>query len=225
MVKKTVTVKQIQKIDDLAINRYGVQSLALMETAGRLVAEEIIAQLKNNTKKHVSIFCGLGNNAGDGFVIARYLINAEIKVNIFLIGKEEGLKEDALVNYRVLEKMRCPINSCKIITKKILNSIATSDVVVDAIFGVGLSRTIENPFKNVIEAINEHAKKIIAVDIPSGLNGTTGKVYGVCINANKTVTFSFAKKGFMKNEGPSKVGKVVVVDIGIPKIVKKRVLR
>ncbi len=87
---------------------------------------------------------------------------------------------------------------------------------MDAIFGVGLDRDITGWRKDVIEAVNVLAKGVIAVDIPSGLNGTTGKIFGVCIKAAATVTFSFVKKGFLLNRGPEFTGKIVVADIGIP---------
>ena len=106
-----------------------------------------------------------------------------------------------------------------------MQEIKKADVVVDAIFGVGLNRKIDEPIRSLIEAVNTHAKRIVAVDIPSGLDGTTGKIYGVCVKADTTVTFSFPKKGLGINEGPRNTGKVVVVDIGIPKKLKDRFIR
>jgi len=223
MRKKTVTVKEIQKLDKVAIEKVGVPSLALMENAGRSVAVEVIKRAKRIKRPRVCIVCGLGNNAGDGFVVARHLINAGIKTSIFLIGKGSRLKTDAAVHYRILKKLNYPITEIGNARAVLVGNIQKADVVVDAIFGVGLNREVGDPFRSVIEIINKNGRKIIAVDIPSGLDGTTGKIYGVCIKAQATVTFTFSKTGFFKDQGPRHVGKVVVVDIGIPVQLKKEI--
>ncbi|HLF19023.1 MAG TPA: NAD(P)H-hydrate epimerase [Candidatus Omnitrophota bacterium] len=220
MKQNSVTVKQIQRLDRLAIESYGVPSLILMENAGRALAQEVSKTLKN--KRRVCVICGIGNNAGDGFVGARHLINAGKKVDIILIGKGSKLKEDAFVNYSILKKLKYPIQEVSQARSFVVRKIKAADIIVDAIFGVGLNREVAEPFKSFIEAINTHARKIIAVDIPSGLDGTSGKKYGVCIRANKTVTFTFMKKGFLVNEGPKHAGKIIVVDIGIPKRLRDR---
>jgi len=223
---KKVTVKQIQNLDNIAIGKYGISSIALMENAGRNVACEIIRLLKHKDTRSraltVCIICGTGNNAGDGFVIARHLINNNIKAKIFLIGRAKKLKHDAALNYQILKKLKYSIKECQKLSNDEIKIIKNANCVVDAIFGVGLNREITEPFKEFIQAINKNAKRIIAVDIPSGLDGTTGKIYGVCIKANTTVTFSFAKKGFYKAQGPKVVGKVVVADIGIPRKLKNK---
>lgn len=218
-----MTVKQIQDLDKAAIDGLGVPSLALMENAGRSVAGELVRVLKGKRRPKVCIVCGRGNNAGDGFVAGRHLLNAGIEVSVFLIGHGKDLKEDAALNYRILKKIKYPIKEINSVDGPLRRALATADVVVDAVFGVGLSREIEEPFKSVLEAINTYARKVIAVDIPSGLNGTTGEIYGVCVRADATVTFSFAKKGFFKDEGPRHVGKVTVADIGIPSWLKDRI--
>ena len=214
--KKAVTVKYIQKLDDIAINKYGVPSIALMENAGKSVALETIKMLKSKKNAKVCIFCGQGNNAGDGFVAARHLANAEVNVKIFLIGKNSQLKNDAAVNCKILKKLKYPLSEIKSVNALVIEEIRKADVIVDAIFGVGLNREIKGVFRDCIDAINMNAAKILSVDISSGLDGTNGTIYGSCIKANKTVTFSFAKTGFLKNQGPKHAGKVVVVDIGIP---------
>lgn len=224
-MRKPVSVRQIQRLDRIAIERYGVPSIVLMENAGRAVAEEVKKSLRGEKKPRVCVICGLGNNAGDGFVIARHLANAGIPTKTFLVGKANQLKHDAAVNYRILKRMKCPIIDCRG-TRFCApaGSIAQANVVVDAIFGVGLNREIEEPFRSAIEVINRKTKHVVAVDIPSGLDGTTGAIYGVCVKADRTVTFSFPKKGFLKGHGPRQAGKVVVVDIGIPAQIVKQVL-
>lgn len=223
-MRRPVTVQQIQNLDKTAIERYGIPSIVLMENAGRAVAEEIKRYLRRKRRPRVCIVCGVGNNAGDGFVTARHLLNAGIGTKVFLVGKARQLKHDAAVNCRILKRMRCPIKEVVSGQARTLPEIAQADVVVDAIFGVGLDREIVEPFRSVIETINRAAKYVIAVDIPSGLDGTTGAIYGVCVKADRTMTFSFPKKGFLKGHGPRQTGKVVVVDIGIPEQVKRKVL-
>lgn len=213
---RTVTVQQIQKLDKIAIEKIGIPSLALMENAGRCVAQEVLKRIQKVKRPRVCIICGVGNNAGDGFVAARHLINAGVDVKIFLIGQGRALKRDAAVNYRILKNLNYPIKNAGTKNFAPLGDIAKAHVVVDAIFGVGLNREVLDPFRSVIEAVNQAGKRVIAVDIPSGLDGTTGKIYGVCVKADTTVTFSFIKKGFLKGQGPEHVGKVVVADIGIP---------
>lgn len=223
MTQKGVTVKEIQDLDRIAIEKYGVPSIALMENAGRLVTQEVLRHLPKQHQPRVCIFCGLGNNAGDGFVVARHLINRGVNTKIFLIGQPGKLKNDAAVNYRILKNCKYAIKSIHGIDKSIEQQIAKADVIVDAIFGVGLNREVSDPFASIIRALNRSKKRIVSVDIPSGLDGTTGKIYGVCIRAYKTVTFSFVKKGFLKGQGPRHVGKVVVVDIGIPEELKNKI--
>jgi len=220
MRKKSVTVKQIQKLDKIAIEKYGVPSLVLMENAGRSVAGEVVKRVKRIRSPRVCIVCGSGNNAGDGFVAARHLINNGIKTSVYLIGRGSRLKHDAAVNYRILKKLKYPIKEIRKGRDRSLQDIKKADVTVDAVFGVGLNRDISGSFYNAIEAINKYSKKIISVDTPSGLDGTTGKIYGVCVRANVTVTFTFTKKGFLKGQGPKNTGKVIIVDIGIPVQIK-----
>ena len=214
--QRVVSVKQIQELDRAAIEEYGISSLVLMENAGRLVAQEIKRYLKRKKNPFVCIVCGLGNNAGDGFVAARHLFNAGLKTRIFLIGRKESLKHDALVNYEVLKRCGYPVAEAGARTSSLRRNVSQADVVVDAIFGAGLNRLIEEPFKSIIKTINEKAKYVVSVDIPSGLDAATGNFFGICVKANLTVTFSFAKKGFFLNNGPEYAGKIVVGDIGIP---------
>ncbi len=217
---KTATVKQIQKLDALAINQYGFPSLILMENAGRRVFEEIQKKFR---PANVVIICGYGNNAGDGLVIARHFHEAGIKTQVVLVGQAKQLKPDALVHYQILKRLKYSVKEISHVSTSFLTMIKNADVVVDAIFGVGLNRNITDPFKSFIEAINHQAKKIVAVDIPSGLDGTTGQIYGVCIKADLTVTFSFSKRGFYQNDGPKYTGKVIVADIGIPNKLKNKI--
>jgi len=218
-----VTVAQMRKLDRLAINGIGIPSLVLMENAGRAVANEVLRYCKKSRRVFVCIVCGVGNNAGDGLVVARYLIERGIKVKVFLIGRANGLKGDALIQYRIIKKMHCSAAQISSVTAGLRRDLARAGVIVDALFGTGLSRSVGEPFKSVIEAANCASARIISVDIPSGLNGTTGRTYGACVKAAATVTFAYAKTGFFRNDGPACTGRLIVADIGIPTQLLKRV--
>ena len=218
-----VTVEQIQRLDKMATEKYGIPSIVLMENAGRAVAEEVLKDLQRGKHRRVTIICGVGNNAGDGFVTARHLWNAGVDPTVFLIGEAGHLKQDAAVNYRILKNCGYPVSEIRGKNLSLKRHLAKTDIIVDAIFGVGLNRQILEPFQSVIELSNDSCKRTIAVDVPSGLDATTGKICGVCIQADKTVTFSFSKKGFFVGEGPRMTGKVIVADIGIPGRIMKNV--
>jgi len=213
---KSVTAKQIQKLDDKAINTYGVPSVALMENAGRGVAHEIMKTFHRRKCRRVCVLCGPGNNSGDGFVAARHLINAGVKTDILLFGRPTKLKADAKTNYTILKKCGYPVRQVNKLDARTFTMIRKAGVIVDALFGVGLNREIKGVFADVINEVNRGKQYVFAVDVPSGLDATTGKIYGVCLKADKTVTFTFAKTGFYKEEGPKCAGKISVIDIGIP---------
>ncbi len=214
---RAVTVNETQALDKYAIEVMGIPSLVLMENAGRQVAQEVLNYLKGKKNAVVHVFCGLGNNAGDGLVVARHLMNHAVKLKVFLIGHESQLKHDAAVNFRILRNIRCPLKEISRLDESIRRETSSACVIVDAIFGVGLNREIAEPYRSIITFLNSLDKFIISVDVPSGLDATKGKIYGVCVKASKTVTFSFSKTGFLKNAGPRCAGQVLVVDVGIPR--------
>jgi NAD(P)H-hydrate epimerase len=221
---KIVTTREIQALDRKAIEDFKIDSLFLMENAGRAVAYEAIQFLNKLKDKKIAVFCGRGNNGGDGFVAARYLINKGFIVKIFLVGKVKEITTDAYANLDLLLK-----SGQKIIIISNLNSFKKQKyilrdypLVIDALLGVGLRGDVREPFRTIIEFLNRSKKNVISVDVPSGLDATLGKPLGVCIRARKTVTFSLAKRGFFINQGPNFVGRLKVVDIGIPKgLIKK----
>ena len=212
-----LTGRQIQELDRRAIEEYGVPSLVLMENAGRAVAGEVLSALQHGGGKRVCIVCGAGNNAGDGFVAVRHLWSAGVAPDVVLVGKAGRLKNDAAVNFFILKKCRYPVREAVGVDAAVRSMLKKAEVIVDAVFGVGLNRAIVSPFREFIEAVNAAGRRVIAVDIPSGLDATTGQVYGVCVKAATTVTLTCAKQGFFCNEGPGLVGKVKIADIGIPR--------
>jgi len=197
---RRVSVKEMQELDRRAIEEKGIPSIVLMENAGRKVAEEVIA-------KSAAIFCSTGNNGGDGFVAARHLAEKGIEVKVYIVGKRSSIKNDPKIN---LDKLNIGI-------KEIDSPVSIdSDIIIDAIFGIGLKGAVREPARSIIVDLNKRNIPILSIDVPSGLDADTGEVLGEAIRATKTVTMQFPKKGFYLNEGPERVGKVVAVDIGIP---------
>lgn len=224
MQANAITASQAQKIDYMAIHRFGMPSVAMMENAGRAVALLIDQRFKKLKPATICVVCGPGNNGGDGLVITRYLINLGFFVKVFLIGQPSQLTEDARINYGIIKKMKADVTILTRITLGFLATVQQADLIVDAIFGIGLNRDIKEPFLSIIQAINQSRQKVFSVDVPSGLDATTGKTHSACVRANGTITFVLPKKGFFCNEGPRFCGRVHVVDIGIPSMVIQKVL-
>jgi hydroxyethylthiazole kinase-like uncharacterized protein yjeF len=206
---KTVSVKEMQELDRMAIEERGVPSITLMENAGKAVSEIALSELKDIKDKKAAVFCGGGNNGGDGFVAARHLFNKGVKVNVYLISKRPDLKNDPEINARLLEDIGVEI--CEISGPISLNS----DLIIDAMFGIGLKGEVKKPAKDVIIDLNKKSIPVISVDVPSGLDADTGEILGASVKAGITVTMQFPKQGFYKNKGPEHVGKIIVADIGI----------
>lgn len=208
--------KQAREIDQEAIEKFGVPSIALMENAGRGIADYLISQ---KPKGPIVICCGKGNNAGDGFVIARHLDNHQIPVQILLFAKADELTDDAKINYDILVRSDIEIKRFeKDIAEAVIASIlGPAEYTIDALFGTGLQGIIRSPFDKIIPLINVYAKYIIAVDIPSGLDCDSGRPLGCAIKAKHTLTLMGMKKGFVCPEAKQYIGKVTVLDIGIPR--------
>lgn len=232
----------MRRLDERAIVEFKIPSLLLMENAGRSVAEEV---LKTGAKK-IAVICGKGNNGGDGFVAARHLYNHGREVEVTFIGEREKLKGDPLVNFEILEKMHVPIHIYNVkarfplaplvaakslprpsdharsgeVTSPLQILSSDCDLIVDAIFGTGLSKNVEEPYRTVIEEINRISAKektVVSVDIPSGLNADTGEVMGIAVRASITVTLACEKSGLRKGDGPKYTGRVVVGYISMPR--------
>ena len=220
-MEKALTREEMRELDRKAIEEYKIPGIVLMENAGRNVAEEIFKMLDDPQQAKVAILCGKGNNGGDGFVVARHLHNHSISVYVFLIAKiSDILKDgDAGTNLQILLNMKIPVKEILDIPgiNSILKELNGYNILVDALFGTGLSGDVREPFKTLISGVNNLNKPMVSVDMPSGLDCNTGKILGAAIKATKTVTFAAAKKGFYLGEGPSYTGNVTVTDIGIPK--------
>ncbi|MDQ7784193.1 MAG: NAD(P)H-hydrate dehydratase [Desulfomonilaceae bacterium] len=214
-----VTAEEMRAFDATAIDDYGIPGVVLMENAGRttfnILREHLGGDVAGIT---VSVVAGPGNNGGDGYVIARYLINHGAMVQIFLLCPREKIKGDALINLRVLEKMTAEI--IEISDEESLEEAArvwhAADVIVDAVLGTGLNSEVRSPYREAVKEINGAPGLRLAVDLPSGLEADTGRVMGVCVQADLTATYGFGKLGMALYPGLDYCGQVEVVDISIP---------
>ncbi len=205
-----LTTEEMARADQLTIEA-GATGLALMEQAGRALAEKAIA---GRSPGSLLVLAGPGNNGGDGFVAARYAERAGWRVRVGLVGESHQLRGDAA---QMASQWHGPRR------KAAPDLIDGSDVIVDAIFGAGLSRDITGPAAELIEAINHSGLPVIAADVPSGVDGNTGGVRGVAVRADRTVTFFRAKPGHCLMPGRALCGDLKIVDIGIPDAVLDRI--
>jgi NAD(P)H-hydrate epimerase len=215
----------VRDLDRRASEEFGMPGLLLMENAGRGAAELLISL---GIHGRVLICCGKGNNGGDGFVIARHLSNHGVSVRVLLFAKPEELSGDAAVNYGILARSHVHQESMArpaLDFGKLKRELAGAEWVVDALFGTGLSGPLREPFDQVIAAINETAGRVFAVDIPSGLDCDTGQPLGPCVRADHTATFVAMKKGYANPEAARWLGKVHVVDIGVPRTLVEEYLK
>jgi len=227
----------MQGLDRRAIEVYGIPALILMENAGRAVADEAIKSLHSGHLSDVTVLCGPGNNGGDGLVAARHLFNHRIKVKIFYFGNiKKALTRggETGTNLNIALKMKIPvrqvqISECRMRDLKSVphGMVATiisrlsSGLIIDALFGIGLNRPLEEPFLTLINGINALKRPVVAVDIPSGLDADKGVPLGAAIIATKTITLAAPKTGLAKPSARRYVGQLIVADIGIPNFLVK----
>jgi len=219
---KVVTAMQMAELDRAAIERYGIPSLVLMENAGRSCVERILRILQDRVgvpeEATVAVVCGRGNNGGDGMVIARHLQNRGVYVEVFLLAPEEDLSPDARKQYEILKEMdveRRVVRDTEGV-EDLRHFLEEVHLCVDAILGTGLSSPLEGIVREVVEAINLSMATVFAVDIPSGIDSTTGRILGEAIRADYTGTFGLLKLGQVLLPGSIHCGETDVYDIGIP---------
>jgi len=211
---------EVRAFDSRAINEFGIPGMVLMENAGRSCAELIREKLCGIEGPKVCVFCGTGNNGGDGYVIARHLLNSGIEVAVILCGSVEKVKGDALTNLEILKRQGLAIQQLEVTGENVSESVrrydGEADMVVDALFGTGLHGQLKAEYVRLIEEINSLGHPIVAVDIPSGLDCDTGEPLGAAIKAASTVTFVAVKKGFVCSAvAEAYTGEVVVASIGV----------
>lgn len=212
---KVLSPERMAKYDEYAIKTWGIPSSVLMENAGRntyrLTKERYLTGMR-----YIVIVCGRGNNGGDGFVVARYAKRDGFQTKVFLLCKVHELKGDAALNMKLYASIGGEIIECVDNLDIIKEGIKNADIIVDAIFGTGLSKTVKGMERYVIEKINKSEKPVISIDIPSGIDGKMGISLGCAIKATHTFTYGYPKLGQILYPGAYYTGRLTVIDISLP---------
>ncbi|WP_022664097.1 bifunctional ADP-dependent NAD(P)H-hydrate dehydratase/NAD(P)H-hydrate epimerase [Desulfospira joergensenii] len=218
-----VTASQMQNMDSFTINSLGLPGQVLMENAGKGAFDMLVRRFDPDESTRVCVVAGRGNNGGDGFVIARYLMDMGIPVTLFLLSTRDRVKGDARANCLLAKEFLSHHKNSKIIEipdsdtlEKNRARFLHQDIFVDAIFGTGLNSEVRGFFRDVIQMINHTGRPVFSVDIPSGLNSDTGRPLGIAVRASATATFAHAKAGHFLYPGNEYTGDLEIIDIGIP---------
>lgn len=206
-VEYVLSASEMKKCDKTASEIYGIAPVVLMERAALETARVITGRYGRGIS--VCVMAGSGNNGGDGIAVARILHEEGVRVQIHLVGDEDRLTPETTVQLETAKKLGLPV--CH------EPQPADCDVIVDAIFGVGLTRAIEGRFRQAVEAVNAADARVVAVDIPSGVNSDTGGIMGCAVKADITVTYAYRKLGALLYPGAACTGELICVPIGIPK--------
>ena len=205
-----VTAVEMRRMDDVTIHEFHVDVLVLMENAGRATATLAKQMLRETTfGKRVACLVGGGNNGGDGMVAARHLANWGAEVNVIVGATKDRMKDVPLGQLYVLEKMGIPI---------LLGSynLRDYDLLIDGLIGYGLEGNPRDKVAVMIKDANASGRPILALDLPSGMNATTGEAYDPCIRATATITLALPKTGFLKPGASPYIGNLYLADISIP---------
>jgi len=211
---KVSTVSEMRELDRRAIEEFGIAAKLLMENAGQAVYFALLDEFGVAGKRFV-IFCGLGNNGGDGLVVARKIHSSGGAVRVFILGNPAKFKGAAKINFDIVSRLPIEMRRIESI-EEVRAAVAHCDGIVDAILGTGLTREVTGLYRDVIERINESGKPVFSVDIPSGVHGDTGKVMGAAVRADVTVTFGLPKIGNLLFPGYDLGGKLYVSHISFP---------
>jgi ADP-dependent NAD(P)H-hydrate dehydratase / NAD(P)H-hydrate epimerase len=217
---RILTTAQVRALEAAWIKRcHESWGLVLMEIAG-LGASKLLLELMEGMPAAVTVLCGRGNNGGDGLVVARHLHRAGLDVSVFMVGSPgggSGMSKDNQTNRDILQGLGIEVNC---ISENDLEPVRTSiwetSTIVDALLGTGLDRPVEGIYAQVIELMNDSARPILAVDIPSGVNSDTGQIMGAAVRAAATATFGSIKPGLLCHPGATLAGDIRVIDIGLP---------
>lgn len=217
---ETITSEEMAVADENS-EYLGTSRILLMENAGRAVADHLKEHFKDLRGKFVTVFCGTGNNGGDGMVAARHLAGYGCKVLVVLLGSPDKIRTyEASKNFAAISSMKATIEIVIVKDVTTLESLAdrirNSDAIVDGIFGTGIKGEIREPWLTAIKQINESGKYVVAIDVPSGLDPDTGAISGTAVKANTTITFHRAKPGLLTEHGRMLAGSLIVSPIGMP---------
>lgn len=213
---RVVSAKTMQELDRRTIAECGVPGLVLMENAGGGCADLIDRQYGEGTGRRAVVIAGKGNNGGDGYVIARHLREKGWQAAIFVVARREEVRGDALANLERLDGVTVTFCPERGMLGHYVTVLQDADVVVDALFGTGLASVLTGATAEAVTLVNAAGRPVVSVDIPSGIDATTGEVHGCAVRAEITVTFAFPKLGHVLYPGTDHTGRLEVVDIGIP---------
>jgi hydroxyethylthiazole kinase-like uncharacterized protein yjeF len=216
-LRKVLTSAQMRAIDRCTIEEYGIPGIVLMENAGRECVETLQRKFPDLASKKIVIFAGKGNNGGDGFVMARHLLSPGANVCFLLLGQITELKNEAKTNAEVAQKIGVEIHEVNPGNfQSFDHRLRHSDLVIDAIFGTGLSKPATGFYAEVFEKINSLKKFVVAVDIPSGVDSDSGCLIGPHVQADLTLTLALLKRSHATYPSAGVMGDIEVIDIGIP---------
>ncbi len=220
---KIVTAEEMRRIDRICYEQFGIPPSMLMERAGLSVVLAIEQDLGDITNSSFLVLCGQGNNGGDGFVVARDLLEYTDYVVTILVGDERKLSEESSANLARLRAIGGDVRrlGTDLTTGELAELIKSADVVVDALLGVGIKGEIRDPISEVIKLINLYSKYVVSVDLPSGVETDTGAVLGIAVKADMTVTFGLPKPCHVLYPGRELCGKLKVASIGIPRFLRE----
>jgi len=215
---RVLNAAQMREADRRTIDEIGIPSLVLMENAGRQVVAAIEAVHSDLSDRNVAVLCGRGNNGGDGFVVARTLVQRGVDVSVFVIGQVSEVRGDARINLEILGRLGLTVVeiSDSEAWELHFSEISESTLIVDAIFGTGLNAPLSGLMETVVADVNGSGIPIVAIDLPSGLSADSHKPIGVSIEAGMTVTLAAPKLSLVLPPAENRVGDVVIADIGIP---------
>ncbi|HWI41251.1 MAG TPA: NAD(P)H-hydrate epimerase, partial [Verrucomicrobiae bacterium] len=210
---RILTAESMAAVDRRAIAG-GIPGLTLMENAGKGAAGAILRGFPD--ARSAVILCGQGNNGGDGYVAARHLQTAGWRVQVFVLAVPGSVRGDALHNLELLDPGCVQYCTSRAEMQRIGEELSAADLGVDAIFGTGLRKPVEGVQREAVQALNTCGKPVVALDIPSGVEASSGRILGCAVRADLTVTFAAAKVGHLLYPGAEQTGELRVLDIGIP---------
>ncbi len=213
--QRTLTALQAKALDKKAARKFGIPVLLLMENAGKAVSDEALEVLRKRRGK-VAVFCGTGNNGGDGFCATRHLLAAGIGTDVYLAGKARDVKNEARGNLDILMRLKQKITQANprrlpLIKKK----SGGYSLIIDALLGVGIKGAPRHIYQQLINIINSSGAFVLSVDIPSGMDADSGCVPGACVKADKTVTFVAKKRGMLSGAAKEYCGEIITRSIGV----------
>jgi ADP-dependent NAD(P)H-hydrate dehydratase / NAD(P)H-hydrate epimerase len=218
---KILTAAEMREVDRLSTDRFSIPSLTLMENAGKGAAEFIRERFSHLDRRSILILCGKGNNGGDGFVLARHLVEMGARPVVLLFAEISAIHGDAALNRKRLDSLPLDFRVIRDVAewRAWKPPLAAAEIIVDALLGTGIRGPVDGLLAEVISGVNGHAPgtSVVSVDIPSGLDADTGAVHGVAIVADCTVTFTAPKAGMFLGIAARHVGRLAVSDIGSPR--------